>query len=390
MKFNKILMISLMLLALPFSVVTASEVTPTETPSPAGTETPTTVVTETPTETPTEAPTTTVTEEPTITPTPEVTVTPEPSTTPEPTATPTPIEKILASVALDKSVTTKVNTPISITLEATPASGETFAYAITVQPTHGTVIQSGENAAMHLYTPEKDYKGTDTFSFRLESGDYYSNVGTISIKIEEDSTNVIPFNYIDMKEHWANYSASHLAARGLIIGEEIGNRYYFCPNKTMTRGEFMLYLLAITESNTDAKVSGDISFADSGEYPTWMLEAVKVAYSKGIITGTKDGDKTYLNLNKTITRMEAAIMISNVLADKSSTVTITYKDVANIPTWGLNAVKNLTAYKIIQGDSMGAFRASSQLTRGEAAELCYKLLKQLEANSLNAGSGDLK
>ena len=390
MKINKILMISLMLLALPFAVVNATEVTPTETPTPAGTETPTSIVTETPTTTVSETPTPVITEEPSATPTPEATTTPEPSTTPEPTATPTPVEKILASVAKDKTVTTKVNTPVAITLETTPASGENFAYAITVQPTHGTVIQSGENMAMHVYTPEKDYKGTDTFSFRLESGDYYSNVGTVSIKIEEDKTDVIPFNYIDMKEHWANYSASHLAARGLIIGEEIGNRYYFCPNKTMTRGEFMLYLLAITESNTDAKVSGDINFADSGEYPTWMLEAVKVAYSKGIITGTKDGNQTYLNLNRTITRMEATMMISNVLADKSSTVTITYKDVADIPTWGLNAVKNLTAYKIIQGDVMGTFRATSQLTRGEAAELSYKLLKQLEANSLNDGSGDLK
>ena len=152
----------------------------------------------------------------------------------------------------------------------------------------------------------------------------------------------------------------------------------------------MLYLLAITESNTDSKVSGDVQFADSTEYPTWMLEAAKLAYAKGILAGSKDGEKVYLNLNQTVSRIEAASMISNVLDDKSSTGTITYKDVTSIPNWGLNAVKNLTAYKIMQGDALGTFRPMDALTRGEAAELCYKLLKQLESNSLTIGSGDLK
>ena len=152
----------------------------------------------------------------------------------------------------------------------------------------------------------------------------------------------------------------------------------------------MLYLLAICESNTDSQISGDVEFADSGDYPTWMLEAAKVAYAKKIITGSKAGEKIYLNLNKTITRIEATTMISNVLDDKSSTGNITYKDVGMIPDWGLNAVKNLTVYKIIQGDSTGTFRPNSNLTRGEAAELCYKLLKQLEANQLNNASGDVK
>ena len=383
MKLNKILMVSMMILALSFSMVLAGEVVPNEettpTPSPTATETPTPVATEEPVVTPTSEPTATATPEPTTTPEPTATVTPEP----------TPTETILKSVAKSKSVTTKVNTPVSITLDATAESGETFAYAITVQPTHGVVIQSGESSASHIYTPEKDYKGTDSFSFRLESGDYYSNVATVSITVEEDTANIIPFHYVDMQEHWANYSASHLAARGFIIGEEIGNRYYYHPDKTLTRGEFMLYLLAITESNTDASVSGDVEFADSGEIPTWMLEAAKLAYSKKIISGTTKDSKIYLNLNQTISRMEAAIMISNVLADNGSTTTITYKDVAIIPNWGLNAVKNLTAYKIIQGDSTGTFRPNDNLTRGEAAELCYKLLKQLEANSL-PGSGDLK
>ncbi len=299
-------------------------------------------------------------------------------------------EKVLSSIAKNSTFEIVKNTKLSAAFEVEVASGETFAYAITVQPNHGVVEQSGDNSANYIYTPEKDYHGTDTFSFRLESGDAYSNSATVTIKVTEDKTDVIPFNYIDMKTHWANYSASHLAARGLIIGEEIGNRYYFNPNKTMTRGEFMLFLLSITESNVDANVDvSKVTFADSDTLPDWLLEAAKVAYSRGIIKGSSDNGKIYLNLNRNITRVEAAVMISNVLDDKSSTKEIKYTDNNLIPSWATQAVKNLSAYQIIQGDSTGTFRPTSILTRAEGAELSFKLLKQLELNSLN-GSGDLK
>lgn len=297
---------------------------------------------------------------------------------------------ILKSQAVASKYEILENSKLSASLDANIVSGENVSYAITVQPTHGTVVQSGESGKNYIYTPEKDYHGTDSFSFRLEEGKKYSNSATVSITIKQDTSNVIPFNYIDMKDHWANYSASHLAARGLIIGEEIGNRFYFKPEKTMTRGEFMLFLLAITESNVDAEIDvSKVKFADSSSTPDWLLEAAKVAYSRGILKGSAEGEKIYLNLDRTITRAEAATMISNVLGDKDSTKEIKYKDVGMIPSWALKAVKNLSAYKIIQGDVAGTFRPMSRLTRGEAAELSFKLLKQLEQNSM-ASSGDIK
>ena len=251
---------------------------------------------------------------------------------------------ILKSQAVASKYEILENSKLSASLDANIVSGENVSYAITVQPTHGTVVQSGESGKNYIYTPEKDYHGTDSFSFRLEEGKKYSNSATVSITIKQDTSNVIPFNYIDMKDHWANYSASHLAARGLIIGEEIGNRFYFKPEKTMTRGEFMLFLLAITESNVDAEIDvSKVKFVDSSSTPDWLLEAAKVAYSRGILKGSAEGEKIYLNLDRTITRAEAATMISNVLGDKDSTKEIKYKDVGMIPSWALKAVKNLSA-----------------------------------------------
>lgn len=297
----------------------------------------------------------------------------------------------LRSKALDSNLEVLENKKLTSKFSADIASGEKVFYAIINQPTHGVIVQSGEHLPDFIYTPNKDYVGTDKIGFRLESGDRYSNAATVTINVKKDSATVIPFNYIDMKNHWANYSASHLAARGLIIGEEIGNRFYFNPERTMTRGEFMLFLLSITESNLDAEVNVKSSlFADKDDIPTWLLEAAKVAYSKKIIKGSDEGGKIYLNLNKPITRVEAITMINNVLGANTSSKEITYKDVASIPSWALNAVKNLTAYKIVQGDSQNMFNPLKTLTRAEAAELSFKLLKQLELNNLSSGSGDIK
>ena len=74
-------------------------------------------------------------------------------------------------------------------------------------------------------------------------------------------------------------------------------------------------------------------------------------------------------------------MINNILKPTDSTTDLTYSDANLIPTWGLQSVKNLTAYQILQG-SNGKFDPNSIITRGQAAEMCFKLVKQLEADSL--------
>lgn len=305
-------------------------------------------------------------------------------------------ESYLASVAQSSSISTYKNTTVTSTLRTNMVSGETnLRYVIETQPTHGTLVYTDNTLATFSYTPDKDYLGTDAFSFKLTNGTLYSNVAMVTITITENPAQVIPFNYIDMQDHWANYSASHLAARHLIVGEEIGGRFFFKPNTITTREDFMLYLLAITESNEDANVKiPNVTFADQNLYPSWLLEAAKLAYAKGIIKGSVEGNKIYLNLYNNITRSEAAVMINNVLDLTANSEELTYSDKNDIPSWARPAIKALTAYKIIQGDGTN-IRPNSLITKAESAELCYKTLKQIESSTWNASasgdmSGDLK
>lgn len=301
-------------------------------------------------------------------------------------------ELSLKSVAQSSSISTYKNTTITSTLHAEIASGETnLVYVIDTQPSHGTLLYEDNTVSSFSYTPDVDFVGTDAFSFKLSNGTLLSNTAMVTITVAENTTPVIPFNYIDMQDHWANYSASHLAARNLIVGEEIGRRYYFKPNTITTRADFMLYLLAITESNKDANITiPNISFADENLYPAWLLEASKLAYAKGIIKGSPVQNKLYLNLYNNITRSEAAVMIANILDTSANSEDLDFVDKNEIPDWAKPAIKVLTAYKIMQGDGT-YIRANSLITKAESAELCYKLLKQIESDSWNTNSsGDLK
>lgn len=262
--------------------------------------------------------------------------------------------------------------------------GETeLTYIIVSQPTHGTLTHSDESSASFSYTPELDYVGEDSFTFKVKKGENESNIATATLTIATPTEPIIPFDYIDMKNHWANYSASHLAARGLIVGEEIGSRFYFYPDKEMDRSTFILFLLAITESNEDANLEiPNVTFADSKDLPDWLIEAAKLAYAKGIIKGSAEGNKIYLNAYEPLTRTEAVVMINNVLKPSNSSEDLKYSDKNKIPAWGTQAVKNLTSYKIIQG-SDGTFDPNSIITRGQAAEMCFKLIKELEKNDIS-------
>ena len=81
-------------------------------------------------------------------------------------------------------------------------------------------------------------------------------------------------------------------------------------------------------------------------------------------------------------------MINNILDLTNSTDKLTYDDSNKIPEWATQAVKNLTAYKIIQGDSENRFSPNKIITRAEAAEMCYRTVKQIEADGMPNISGD--
>ena len=86
-----------------------------------------------------------------------------------------------APVAQPQTVTTPEDTAISINLAASDVDNTTLTYSIVTQPTHGSLSALSGNKV--TYTPNKDYNGTDSFTFKANDGSLDSNVATVTIKV---------------------------------------------------------------------------------------------------------------------------------------------------------------------------------------------------------------
>ena len=100
-----------------------------------------------------------------------------------------PVQTNHPPVAADQSVTTDENTAVNITLTASDQDGDTLTFTVVSQPVNGTL--SG-NAPDVVYTPNTNFNGSDSFTFKANDGQLDSNVATVTITV--NATNY-PFNF---------------------------------------------------------------------------------------------------------------------------------------------------------------------------------------------------
>ena len=86
-----------------------------------------------------------------------------------------------APVASDLSVTTDEDTAFSITLNATDPEGDSLTYEIVAQPNSGGLsVISGNKVT---YTPNSNYNGADSFTYKANDGHQDSNAATVTITV---------------------------------------------------------------------------------------------------------------------------------------------------------------------------------------------------------------
>ncbi|MCW8129499.1 MAG: tandem-95 repeat protein [Planctomycetota bacterium] len=83
-------------------------------------------------------------------------------------------------VASDQNVTTAANTAKAIVLAASDPENDALTYGIVDAPTHGSLSGTGAN---RTYTPDANYSGPDSFTFKANDGSADSNVATVSITV---------------------------------------------------------------------------------------------------------------------------------------------------------------------------------------------------------------
>jgi len=85
-----------------------------------------------------------------------------------------------APAANAQSVSATEDTPKAITLTGTDLEGSDLTYTVVTGPTHGTLSGTAPNLT---YTPDPNYAGGDTFTFKVNDGALDSSVATVTITV---------------------------------------------------------------------------------------------------------------------------------------------------------------------------------------------------------------
>ena len=87
-------------------------------------------------------------------------------------------------VAYDQALTTSRNVAIDGTMIADDPDADPLTYSVVSQPTNGTLSFTPDGA--FIYTPNSNYEGADSFTFKANDGAFDSNIATIGITIAHD------------------------------------------------------------------------------------------------------------------------------------------------------------------------------------------------------------
>lgn len=252
---------------------------------------------------------------------------------------------------------------------------------------HGTLSAVPGELGVLMYHAES--VGVDTFTFTMTINGVSSAPTLVTITVEPSS--VVPYlRYYDMPTHWAGFSAGRLATLDKVVGHRVDNRYFFHPDRGITRGDFVVWLLSVV--GIEPMEHTNTIFADH-DIPSWMRGFLNAATEAGIIEGvaaSNPATTSYFFPHNPVTRIEAVRMISQALGVEGHDHDIAdlFKDFEQIPSWAKNNVRHLYELDIVRGDGHGYLHPRRNLSRGEAAEMLYRAYKELQlAHGNGNGNG---
>src|SRR5690606_25507651 len=91
----------------------------------------------------------------------------------------------LPPTANDQSVNGAENESITITLTGSDPDGDPLAFYIISEPSHGILSAVNQTTGQVVYTPTKNYFGTDSFTFVTNDCSADSRIATVTITISE-------------------------------------------------------------------------------------------------------------------------------------------------------------------------------------------------------------
>lgn len=165
---------------------------------------------------------------------------------------------------------------------------------------------------------------------------------------------------------WAHEYIKYLYDKGIVTGADADS---FEPNRAVTRAEFVKMLV----NGFGISANNDVAFAfDDVTKDMWSYPYIEAAYKGGIVSGMS---KKYFGAQETITRQDAAVMISRILGASSASQKDVFADSQNISDYAKDAVAFVFNRGIMNGMADGNFEPLSITTRAQAAAIISRALQ---------------
>ena len=273
-----------------------------------------------------------------------------------------------APIARDLELETYQNVAVTGRFDGVDPEGDLLTYHVVKKPARGAVTV-GEDGSF-VYEPYEDKKGKDSFTYvAVDPAGNSSDPATVKVRIQKPDTQV---TYADLAGHPAHRAALRLAEEDLLVGEKLGEQWFFRPEQAMTRGEFLTLAMHATglEELEGVERTG---FADDAAIETWAKPYVSSALKSGLVTGSLDGEgQAVFRAGDPITGAEAAVLLDRALQVTDVDAQV-FAPAA--PAWAAQSAANLSTCGML--DAGGDLSAA--LTRGEAAQLICSALELLDS-----------
>ena len=270
-------------------------------------------------------------------------------------------------VAENSSFETYKNIANTGTLKASDPEGDALTYTLVKEPKRGTVALHADGS--FTYTPLENKVGKDKFVFTAaDRAGNVSEEATVTVKIVKPTDKAM---YADMAGDSAEYAAMWLKEQGVYTGQRVAGSLCFCPDDTVTRGEFLVMAMKLLGTEPDGAALST-GFADEADTPAWMQPYLAAAFKNGMIAGVSSQNGMVFRPTAALTKAEAAVMLQNILLlpeSDTASVFAVGSDAGAVPAWAAEAVNSLEA----AGIRLPMETSADTISRRETAGLLFEV-----------------
>ncbi len=278
--------------------------------------------------------------------------------------------------AMRAEFSTSKNISVTKFLKGADPEGDGLTFEIVRQPDNGTVRLKDSFSGCFVYTPNNNFTGRDYFSYFVT--DDYGNISEtakVTINVNESLNTV---NYSDLKNHWSCNSALEMSAMGLMGGEIKDGDLCFCPEKPVSRGDFLAMAMIVAGLEDSVENVYTTNFSDDSEIPYNIKGYAKYALEHNIVSGYREGDKISFCSSENITRAQACVILENLLNIKTPVVTKTFLDNSDCSEQVKKSMSALCYNNIISGTGYGYILPNEYLTKAQCAQLLCNVKDYLD------------